>query len=202
MTDHSAAAVANAISLEVKKTGLSQGQGADWRLSFKLEESELCDRLRKAVMGTRYQMVLVELNEDETPKDHAGEAPKETPSRPPWEPAPVARPNSEATAAQAREPNSAPPARGRKSWDEMAPAQQAGILCADKSFLKFLGEYIKDADGPIGEKMDIDEDFAARAIRSLCGVKSRAAITKDNSDWALIMERYRTWQLAAKVVPV
>lgn len=97
--------------------------------------------------------------------------------------------------------DSTTPARARKSWHEMPPAQQAGILCADKSFQKFLGGYIVDADGPIRQKQTIDEGFAAQAIRSLCKVRSRTEITRDNSDWTKIVTNYRAWMREPKIVP-
>jgi hypothetical protein len=99
----------------------------------------------------------------------------------------IARLTAVPQAAQAREPNSAPPARGRKSWDEMSPAQQAGILCADKSFQKFLR--VKD------------ELAATERIRFSLNVTSRRHIPDDSPEWRELVSRYRTWQLAAQVVP-
>ena len=70
MVDLAKAARENAISLEVKKGGLTQLQSGDWSLRFTVAAIDLHERLREAKMGTRYQCVLVEVNGDETPTDH------------------------------------------------------------------------------------------------------------------------------------
>ncbi len=73
------------------------------------------------------------------------------------------------------------PARA-KSWHDMSPAQQAGILCADKSFQKFCGAK--------------NEETAAEWVRQTCGVESRSQIhegDKSNDHWLTIVSRYRTW---------
>jgi hypothetical protein len=59
----------NAIAMEAKKDGLSQRQGGDWALRFTVSAIDMDVRITKAPMGTRYQMVLVEITDDETPKD-------------------------------------------------------------------------------------------------------------------------------------
>jgi hypothetical protein len=64
------AASANAISLELKKDGLQQRQNGDWMLRFTVAGVDMHQRLATAVMGTRYQCVLVEVGDDEEPIDH------------------------------------------------------------------------------------------------------------------------------------
>ena len=66
----SESALANAISFEVKKDGLTQRQSGDWQLRLIVAGIEMDDRITKAAMGTRFQCVLVEINDDETPVDH------------------------------------------------------------------------------------------------------------------------------------
>lgn len=70
MIDLSKAAIENAISLEVKKDGLQQRQGGDWMLRFTVAAVDMDQRITQAPMGTRYQCVLVEVNDDESPIDH------------------------------------------------------------------------------------------------------------------------------------
>jgi len=60
---------ANAIPLEVKKDGLRQRQSGDWVLSLVIAAADMSARITGAAMGTRYQCVLVEVNDDETPKE-------------------------------------------------------------------------------------------------------------------------------------
>ena len=64
-------ATANAISLEIKKDGLTQRQSGDWQLRVTVAAVDMDVRLTNAPMGTRYACVLVEINDDETPVDHA-----------------------------------------------------------------------------------------------------------------------------------
>lgn len=68
MTDQASQARENAIVLECKKDGLQQRQSGDWSLRFTV--ADIDQRLVGAAMGTRYQCVLVEVNDDETPTNH------------------------------------------------------------------------------------------------------------------------------------
>jgi hypothetical protein len=70
MTTEADQAIANEISLEVKKDGLSQRQSGDWSLRFTVAAIDMDRRLTEAAMGARFQCVLVEVNDDETPVDH------------------------------------------------------------------------------------------------------------------------------------
>ena len=70
MMDIPASARANAIPLEVKKDGLRQRQSGDWTLNLVIAATDMDVRLTGAAMGTRYQCVLVEINDDETPVNH------------------------------------------------------------------------------------------------------------------------------------
>lgn len=70
MIDQASRAKENAIILECKKDGLQQRQSGDWSLRFTVAGVEIDHRLVRAPMGARYQCVLVEINDDETPVDH------------------------------------------------------------------------------------------------------------------------------------
>lgn len=64
---------ANAISFEVKKDGLTQRQSGDWQLRLVTAAIEMDQRIVAAPMGTRFVCVLVEVNDDESPRDHRAE---------------------------------------------------------------------------------------------------------------------------------
>lgn len=68
--NQAARAIENAITLELKKDGLQQRQSGDWQLRFTVAAVDMDQRLTAAAMGTRYQCVLVEVSDDETPVDH------------------------------------------------------------------------------------------------------------------------------------
>ena len=61
----------NAIPLEVKKDGLQQRQNGDWALRFVVQAADMDQRLISAAMGTRFQVALVEIGDDELPKQKA-----------------------------------------------------------------------------------------------------------------------------------
>lgn len=65
-------AVANAIPLEVKKDGLQQRQNGDWVLRLVVQAADMDPRLTNAAMGTRFQAALVEIGDDELPKEKKG----------------------------------------------------------------------------------------------------------------------------------
>ena len=63
-------AAENAITLEVKKDALAQRQSGDWSLRLTIAAVHFDQRIATAAMGTRYQCVLVEIDDDEQPVDH------------------------------------------------------------------------------------------------------------------------------------
>lgn len=65
-------AIANAIPIEVKKDGLQQRQNGDWVLRLVVQSADMDQRVTTAPMGTRYQAVLVEVGDDEMPKEPKG----------------------------------------------------------------------------------------------------------------------------------
>lgn len=76
----------------------------------------------------------------------------------------------------------------RRKWTELRPSQQAGILCADKRFWRFLTQH--EGCGDIA-----DEAAAAQAVRQYCrGISSRAELDI-NPDaaaaWRSLLTRYR-----------
>lgn len=96
---------------------------------------------------------------------------------------------SEGGVAAIAEPAS--PRASKKSWSDMSPAQQAGVLCNERSFRHFL--YENHAYGCV------TTDDAAEAVRELCGVKSRSEIlpnTKADEIWRGLVADYRVWERA------
>lgn len=85
---------------------------------------------------------------------------------------------------------SVPPVRAekeRRSFDILPCAQQAGILCGEPAFKKFLFEkFPKVWDSTL-------QDPGA-TVREICEVDSRADIKPDNMMWKALVLAYRLWQ--------
>lgn len=85
------------------------------------------------------------------------------------------------------------PSRSTKSWDEILPSQQAGILCSDHKFWKFVSE----RDDCI-KYIESTEDCATW-VRQYCGINSRANITRNHpcwTKWRELVVDYRLWERA------
>jgi hypothetical protein len=75
--------------------------------------------------------------------------------------------------ARMGEPEKAAPAevpKERRKWDELSIAQQAGIMCGEKGFQRYISEALNKRPD------EVDTDAAATYVRTLCGVNSRAHI--------------------------
>lgn len=173
MTDIAAQARAAAFNFEGKKDGLYQKKGDDWVVRFTLQASELCDALREAPLGTRYQLALVEIGDDELPIDRNDTQP---------------RPDNTVSAS------SSVPAGAKRKFEDMLPAQQAGMLCADEAFQRFLQENYRNTWRDTSLADDPHDVRAARAVRAICGVNSRKNITEDNVIWYGLVHNFRLWQ--------
>jgi len=93
------------------------------------------------------------------------------------------------------------PERKRRKFDELPPPQQAGILCGQIAFQKFLWEKFPRqfrATAAVGQTA---LENAAAAVRLLCNVDSRADIKPDNTEWLSLKLAYQLWQREAEVVP-
>lgn len=83
-----------------------------------------------------------------------------------------------------------------KSWHEMPAAQQAGILCDDRSFQNFLRQNEREA-------WKISGGDAASIVRNHCLVQSRADIlpgTTAERAWRELVLDYRAWAREPEVV--
>jgi hypothetical protein len=63
-------ALVNAIPLEIKKDAMRQTQNGDWKITFTVQAADMDQRLTSAAMGTRFQAALVEIGDDEQPKEN------------------------------------------------------------------------------------------------------------------------------------
>ena len=90
-----------------------------------------------------------------------------------------------------RPPDSVPaePARAnkeRRSFGELTPTTQAGIICGERAFRLFLAEQHP-------EVWTITNRDPAAAVREICKVDSRADIKPDNALWSALVLQYRLW---------
>lgn len=89
-------------------------------------------------------------------------------------------------------PTERPGGAASKSWHEMPASQQAAILCGDAAFQRFLVEHY---DGVM-----MDSEDAARVVRQLCNVHSRAELNTNNEaamKWKGLVLDYRGWMRGA-----
>lgn len=184
MTDNASIARANAMHCEAKKHGYRQTQDGVV-VSFVLHPQEVPDLLATASLGTRYMLALVEVADDESPKEV------------------VPNPAPQLSGQHNEPPRSVRGVRhpsGAKSWHTMRPSQQAGVLCNDPVFWKFLNEGVRlEANGAVkktwSRRVENVQD-AANAVRHLCAVNSRADIGLKNDSgehWREIVSLYRAW---------
>lgn len=76
-------------------------------------------------------------------------------------------------------------------WDALGPVKQAGILCNDPAFARFLSEVKHWTDD------------AAAYVRSACNVSSRSELAKKAAaakTWNAIVSDYRAWQREPAIV--
>lgn len=136
-------------------------------VAFVIHHADMPKNLATADLGTRYMLALVEINDDETPK---------------------AQPNVVQLQTKPQEP---------QSWHAMKPAQQAGILCNERAFLRFLSE----REGtPIAVR---SPEQAAIFVRAHCLVTSRKDIRDNHVSgkiWRELVSDYRAWIREAEVV--
>jgi len=166
-------AKANAISLEAKKDALSQRQSGDWKVSFTVQGIDMDQRLTAAPMGTRYAMVLVEIDDNELP---------------------VQQKEASATPRPATSPIT-PTDGARHNWRDLQPAAQAGIRCEEPNFRAFLRE-------EKGYAMVDSPRSAATAVREICGVNSRVELGTDHRKrviWHQLDTEFQAWLAKERV---
>ena len=180
MTDVSAIARANAISVEAKLVRHSKRADGGINIGLAIHPHGIPQALIDAQLGDRFMVALVQIDEHEQPVQQ----PKEDAHKQNPEPAP-ALPQT--------------PARARKS----SPPQRCALLCFDPSFWAFLNKTYH-SHMPAGCGIQ-DKDGAASLIRFLCDVDSRSEIipgTPAFDKWDAILSRYVGWSAADQYVEV
>jgi hypothetical protein len=160
-----------AINCEVRKIAYRQTKDGVV-VSFVLHPNDVPPSLANAQLGTRYMLALVEIGDDEQPKGGAGNA----------------QMNNETPRQETK-------TGGARSWDSMTAAQQAGILCADKAFQRFLTERNDSVN-------EYTEAEAVNYIYENCGVASRRELDggRAKEHWQIIVADYRFWQQHPELV--
>lgn len=193
----------NAMHCEAKKHAFRQTQDGVV-VSFVLHPQEVPSGLTLAALGTRYMLALVEIGDNDQPVAGAGSRPasrsianeQRAEQRHPGgedEVSPKATHPQIGAAASSDKPA---PGKPHTSWHDMSPAQQAGILCNEPAFARFLkeqhGEVFSDTDGD-----------PARCVREICGVTSRSQIvpgTGAAATWRILAADYRAWMREPEVI--
>lgn len=78
-----------------------------------------------------------------------------------------------------------------RRFNDLSPAEQAGIICKEEEFREFLRTTVPYKAVNLGFDCT-PEDM----VRHICGVQSRADIkegTEAARQWRIILERYRRW---------
>ena len=177
MNDLPAIARANAVHCEAKKHAYRQTQDGVV-VSFVLHPQEVPDGLTLAPLGTRFMVALVAIDDNEQPKGGDKE------QSPLYE-----RPDTSHAAGDNTE------SRGAKRWNELSPAQQAGIRANDITFRRLVSE-IRHGRSELPVLVCEAEEF----IRSSCAVSSRADI-KPGTNYAELWERLDARFLAWRDAP-
>lgn len=174
MTREATKARAAAVHFEAKKTGFGQAQDG-WSLTLRVQHGDMPPHVRDAMKGTRYMVALVEIDDNEEPKEVMPSG-RNTPTSE-TAPAAVAAP----APLRARKPVAA----------EKRLAQQAGICCADPIFHAYLFEH--------DMMPERTEECATTAVRMICGVQSRAEIVPGSAagnEWEKLHGQFLAWKLA------
>lgn len=87
-----------------------------------------------------------------------------------------------------------PPEWQGSKWDDLGPVKQAGVLCNEEGFWRFLTERCAKCDNAAA---------AAKIVRGLCNVETRAALAKDTEaarKWREVVAEYRAWQREPEII--
>ncbi len=176
-------ALAAALPFEAKKDSMRQNQSGEWRITFAVKATDVPRSLTEAMPGTRYQVVIVEIGDNELPVQSVKEVVPDTQYN---------------TIADARpEPRQDPPARAKpkRDWRDVPATEQAGIRCDEPSFEVFLRE--RDSDTWMASEYD-----AAECVRMICRVMSRKELNTNHKArviWHQLDEQYLGWLAMERV---
>lgn len=97
-----------------------------------------------------------------------------------------------------QEPSTPDGAKTKTAFRDMRMANQAGMLCNEGAFHRFLAEKLKYPDHAA-----MTDKAAADYVRRLCNVASRKDIRPDATSgkrWERLVDEYRTWMHAPELV--
>lgn len=145
-------------------------------VSFVVHPNEIPAALSTSHIGARYMVALVEIDDNEQAKPQPA---KETKPVSPATPSPVL---------------DKPPEKAKRTWEQFQPSQQAGIRSHDVRFAQFLEE---EYTSVWHETPD-----AAKCIRWICGVNSRAELGTDHSKrvlWNQLDRHFQAWEAKVRM---
>lgn len=167
-------AIAASLPFEAKKDSMRQTQAGTWKVTFTVQATDVPRSLTEAMPGTRYQVVIVEIDGNELQVQPAKEV---VPDTVPKHESIDARPGQDGS-----------PVRAKRDWRDLPPAQQAGIRCEEGSFTEFL-RFERPDDWN-------EEPDAVRCVRLICGVESRADLNTNQKArviWHQLNDQYEAW---------
>jgi hypothetical protein len=166
-------ALDNALPCELVKYALRQSKDGIV-ISFVVHPSDIPAALQTSSIGSRWMAALVQIGDDERPIPQAAKEPQ--------------------TKSAATPRRLDKPAGAKRAWEELQPAQQAGIRCGEPTFRAFLTEEYTYAPSTTEE--------AAEAVRDLCCVNSRAQLNTIHSSrviWFGLDKKYQAWLAKERV---
>jgi hypothetical protein len=88
-----------------------------------------------------------------------------------------------------------PQSGGKRSWNDLPPAQQAGIRCEEPMFIAFLKEE-RATDWRETSTSADERNRAAESVRLACGVPSRSELNTNQKArviWHQLNDQYEAW---------
>ena len=177
-------AAANTLPIEVRKIAYRQSSKDGFVVTFAIHPNETHDLLASAPLGTRYVMALVELNDDETPKEVV-----------PNKPATISGPNATGPSPS---PEAAGAIKERTPFNELPATTQAVLCCKDAPFQRYVVEEKQFLEVP-----DDQEKNAACYVRRTCDVNTRGALSTSKQAgrlWHDIYTEFLSWRWREQVV--
>lgn len=151
------AAIARSVAFHFqgKKDGLYQKKGTDWVVRFTITSDDLNDSLKSSPLGTRYQIALVEVGDDELPVTGTTN---------------ISDLKADSSTCGDEDSDGGFTQAVNKSATKRKTTlpEYVGIFCNDEKFQKFISDIFKFGGG--------GEEGAKSCVRSYCGVKSRKEI--------------------------
>jgi hypothetical protein len=160
-----------ALSFEAKKDSMRQTQSGTWKVTFTVQASDVPRSLTEAMPGTRYQVVIVEIGDNEMPVQPVKEV----------SPAPARQLEPEPAGARAKP---------KRDWRDILPSNQAGMRYSKPEFSAFLRETRPD---DWHEAMTDPKE----CIYLICKITSLSQLDLDRQasvEWHKLDEQFLTWK--------